>query len=699
MRKTVIAIFLYCWLTPTLLVAANQAELEDILSDIEAVRADVQKNAASFLLIAKQMNAGDVAASNTEQFVQITDVTAEVRETDLVTSPLLMEVLEGDEFPLVEQRNEWYRISLKNGREGWIHRENGEIIEREVNEPVSGNALSVDPRIRQMTDHLYERIQNQYHQARELFTEFDEVFGGLSSSEQTEASTVHSAYLNEKEKIETYYEYAAHYHRKLSPMRSPVLAQSGGNQIGYEGTASLRLGTSSYESMEEESTTSRNLNMNGSVIFSPQTRLNVNLNHNNDVIQTPYTSNDVNLNVQHQTNGGTRLQGSVLYNSFSDANFERNNFQNMGFGARVDHPLNPQTRFFGDVQADSKTYDVSGGNEFKGARFNTGLNFNGSKTRANIGVRGRIQDSEISFLDYMRIIPSAGATWLTGNGSFGIRAEAEQLTYAAEAEGNNFNRGRLDLEWAGNVRTTSLILIAKQFPNNEAFDNYRIRLRNQWNKSSGAGLARTAFSVQYVYHPQEETQLTNYVDLRLDRSSSGKKAYFNLNLFGRYWEETGREHTVDLFSRFGFKFSQFQVGPAIGAQLLLNPDDLQIERNGNSFRAGIDGRVNTAIEKATIYGHFRYQKSLVYNSQIDIDTSTGLVTEGDLETRMPTTIQFSAGVQVPLIDALDLKIDASYYNVDLDISEDISINPIQSRKGLRLLAGVSYRFNRQQFKR
>ncbi len=310
-------------------------------------------------------------------------------------------------------------------------------------------------------------------------------------------------------------------------------------------------------------------------------------------------------------------------------------------------------------------------------------------------MRGRVQQSDISFLDYVRLIPNVNVRWLTGNGSFSVRGEAENLTYDTEAEGNNFNRGRVDLEWAGGVSTSTFTLTAKQFPNNESFDYMKFRFRNRWNKRSGSTFGRTTLSLQYVYFTQQVTQLTNYVDLRFDRNSSGEKAYFDLNLFGRYWEETGREHSVDMFSRFGIKYEQFQVGPAVGATLLLNPDDLQVERDGNSFRAGIDARANAAFREATIYGNFRYQKSLVYNSEISIDSSTGLVTEGELKSRMPTTIQFSAGVQVPLISALDLKVDMSYYNVDLDISDDISTNPVQSRKGLRFLAGVSYRFQKR----
>lgn len=692
MKKTIIAI-LVIWLAVPAALAANQTELEEILSEIELVRVDIQKSTASFLLIAKQINQSELPVQSTEEFVQITDQRVTVRELDLEASPALSEVLEGDEFKLIGQRNDWLNIELEDGREGWLRRENVQIIERGVR---NERSVSVDPRIRQMTEQFYSDIQNQYEYAEQLFEEFDEIYDDLSTSEKTEFSGIYSDYQSEKEKIQTYRAYANHYHEKTESVPSALIVSTDNGQrvIGFQGTASLRLGTSSYQAATKQSTSSRNVNVNGAVIFSPQSRLNVNINHNNDVIQTPYTSNDVNLSYQHQTEEGTRLRGSILYNSYNDEALDRNNFKDVGIGANVEHPISNRTKVFGDINARSKRFDVEDGNGFQGAAFNSGLNYNGAKTQANIGFRGRVQNSDVSFLDFMRIIPNASVRWLTNTGSFGVRAEAEQLTYDTEAEGNNFNRGRVDLQWSGRTNSTSLILIAKQYPNNEVFDNYRLRLQNQWNKTKDYGSARTALSVQYVYHTQEDTQLANYVDLRVDRNSSGQRAYFDLNLFGRYWEDTARYHRVDLFSRFGFKYNQFQIGPAIGAQLLLNQNDLQIEQNGNSFRLGVDARVNTAIETATVYGSLRYQKSLVYNSEISINTSTGTVTQGELQSRIPTTIQFSAGVQVPIIGALDFKIDASYYNVDLDISNEISRSPVQTRTGLRVLAGVSYRFQK-----
>ena len=683
MKKGIIAFLLFSWLTPVLL-AADQVELQEIQAEIESVRSEIQKSTASYLLIAKQIDreqAGELIHPK-EQIVQITSREAVIRETDLETAPVLIETIEGDKFQLIEQRNDWFRVGLENNRVGWVSREQVQVIESEGG---TSNPVSNDPRVRQISERLYEDIQDRYEQAKELFAEFDKIYANLSSSEKADVSNVHSLYLGEKEKIQTYMAYTNHYRVKFTSLPSTtVAAGSTGNQIGYQGTASLRFGSSSYEAMTQESTTSRNLNLNGAVVFSPQSRLNVNINHNNDIVQTPYTSNDVNLNFQHQTAGGTRLQGLVLYNSYNDGNVEANNFQNVGVGARVDHQVNAATRIYGDIRGNYKSYEVEDGNDFEGTNFNTGVNYNGGKAQVNAGVRGRLQNSDVSFLDYTRVAPNAAVHWLTGSGSFGVRTEAELLSYAAEAEANNFNRGRVDLEWSGKTNSTSLILIAKQYPNNEAFDNYRLRLQNQWNRTSGLGSARTALSLQYVYHPREETQLTNYVDLRFDRNSSWETAYFDLNLFGRYWEENNVDHQVNMFSRFGLKFSQFQIGPVIGAQLMLNPDDLAIERSGNTLRAGVDGRVNAVIQKATVYGSFRYQKSI-------IDSNAA---ESEVQERMPTTIEASAGLQVPLLAALDLKIDATYFNVNLDLP-DISGAPVNStQSGLRFLGGISYRFQR-----
>ena len=55
MKKRIIVILFVCWIMPAA-VSANQADLREILSEVEAVRSEIQKSTASLLLIAKQVD-------------------------------------------------------------------------------------------------------------------------------------------------------------------------------------------------------------------------------------------------------------------------------------------------------------------------------------------------------------------------------------------------------------------------------------------------------------------------------------------------------------------------------------------------------------------------------------------------------------------------------------------------------------------
>ena len=120
--------------------------------------------------------------------------------------------IEGDEFLLIERRNDWLKIELGDSREGWILRNSVQIIDREF---TSSNLITIDPQVMQIMEQLYHDILKQYEQAEQLFEEFDEVYGDLSSSKKTEASTIYSAYLNEREKIQTYKAYGRSFLQKI----------------------------------------------------------------------------------------------------------------------------------------------------------------------------------------------------------------------------------------------------------------------------------------------------------------------------------------------------------------------------------------------------------------------------------------------------------------------------------------------------
>lgn len=604
------------WLVVPVSFAADQSDLEEIFSEVQEVRSDIQKYTTSYLLIYKKMESGRSDSSGTD-----------------------------DEKP-----------------------------------PPSPAS---DPELRAMAEQMYQAIQNQKERAETLFAQFEKSFEELEESENSGIQSIYTAYENSKEKIQTNLAYTEHYYSKLLPYQAPEITERARQDISYKGTASLRLGTSSYEENAEESTTSRNLNLNGSVIFNPRSRLNINMNHNSDVVQTPFTSNDINLAFQHRTNTGTRLQGTLRYNSYNDENQDQNNFQNIGVGARAEHPLNQETHIFGDVMANTKSFDTQGGNDFKGARFNTGVVYNSPTIQADGGVRGRVQNSDVSALEYSRIIPNASVRIMRKRGNLNIRGEYENLAYGTATNTNDFNRGRLDLGWEAGYGRTSFIVISKTFPNNESFDNRTFRLQNRWTRSTGLSTRRSSAYIQYITYVSEVTQQSDYIELRFNNNRNSSTKYFDMNLFGRYWQEDGLDHQLNFFSRFGVKYSLLQIGPALGAQIMIDPDDIAIEKAGNTLRAGVDARVNAVIKKATIYGNVRVQKSIIYG---------GSSTSGGVDKRMPLIIEFDAGVQAPITTAVDLKIDASYFSVDQDFSNNLGPNVNQTITGLRFLAGVSYRF-------
>ncbi|TVQ04937.1 MAG: hypothetical protein EA359_04470 [Balneolaceae bacterium] len=674
-------------------------KIDDVLKEIQSLRLEIQRSTASFLLIAEQFELDmDTDEITDDLYIRIVSRDAVIRESDLLTSTILAVTYTDEEYLVSEERDDWFRISMRDGRPGWIHKDDVQItgLNGRVRK-IGKNPLSADLEVRELFDAIYNDISKKNVNAINLFKDFDDTYHSIISSGNNADENLFGEYQSEKEKIIISYAYATHYYKKLSPVQQ--VAVSDKQPVHFNGTLSASLGSSSYEAAGKETATSRAFHLAGNVIINPQTNVNVNLNHNLDVVQTPYTANNVNLHLFHNRSEVTRIRANLNYNSYNDEQFRRNNFKNVGAGFNLEHELRSDIRFFSDIQATSKSYEAEGGNEFQGAGFNSGLMYHGQNKQADFGIRGRIQSSDISFLDYTRINPVARLRLLTKNGSFTLRGEGEQLIYAREAEGNNHYLGIADLEWIQSARVSTLRFMIRQYPNNPDFDQMRFRFQNQWRQFSVGNFRRTSVSVQYVYHTGEGTRLSDYLDVRADRSIVNDRMFFDLNLFGRYWDDKDRLHRIDFFSRFGYKFQKFEIGPVIGAQFLLDPDDITIERNGNSLRAGLEGRVHTVIQKASVYGTFRYQRSYVYSNEISIDTRTGLITEGELKTRMPATIQFSSGILIPLGEFFLLRADLSYYNIDLDVTEAISINPVDSRSGMRFTGGIQYRFDQLQFRR
>lgn len=117
--------------------------------------------------------------------------------------------------------------------------------------------------------------------------------------------------------------------------------------------------------------------------------------------------------------------------------------------------------------------------------------------------------------------------------------------------------------------------------------------------------------------------------------------------------------------------------------MIIDRDDPDLEQAGNSFRAGLDGRGNFSIRKASIYSSVRYQQTITY---------TGLNIEGESGSRLPATVEISGGAKIPVARMFEIQLDLRYYSLDFDYPQTDDPMPVQTQSGLRYLAGLSYRF-------
>ncbi len=553
---------------------------------------------------------------------------------------------------------------------------------------VTGNQESdrdISYETRLLAENFYRKISATLAETDQRISDFEKKYNALSPAEQKNALKFYEEMSREREFINHTRAYSSHVYQKLPPLQA---IQSGKTvkteKITFNGTAAVRLGSSVYESASRISETTRNISLAGNVIFNSLSRLSVQLNHNKDVIRTPYTSTDVGATYYHETSGGTTINTSVSFKDYDDVLTDRNSFRNVGAGISVKHPVNESIQIQGDVQAQSKKYyDAEDGNDLQGVQFNTFLDYSGKKALVNAGIRGRFQSGGKAFLDYSRIIPNIRVIFKTAQNSWSLYGEGEQMAYGTAGKANDFNRIRFDLETSNRGKRTQITAINKSYPNNERFNNLKIKVLAQKIQHSEGRNGRTTGYLEYTFHTSDSSVSGNYADLRFDRNFTKKTTYFDVGAFGRYWDDSGPAHLLSVYSRFGFRYSGFQIGPIIGADMIIDRDDPDLEQAGNSFRAGLDGRGNFSIRKASIYSSVRYQQTITY---------TGLNIEGESGSRLPATVEISGGAKIPVARMFEIQLDLRYYSLDFDYPQTDDPMPVQTQSGLRYLAGLSYRF-------
>ncbi len=472
---------------------------------------------------------------------------------------------------------------------------------------------------------------------------------------------------------------------------APSRAQPAIRGPRFTGQLRLQLGSSSFKGATESSQTAQDFGVTGRYRLSPLSSVSLDVGRKSTVKQSAYTLTRGRVGFDRTLSGGGTLNAFAGVAAYKDDVLERSKHNDMQFGGRVSYPLGQSARVLADGDFSARNYAVDGGNDYSGARLNGKIRLGSSAARiVDLGVSSRFQSSDISSLSFTRLAPHVNFRSGSGQQYFTARAEFENMSYAEDASSNDYSRIHGELAWVNRDARRSLAVVSKNYTNNTARSN--IRFKGQLSKRTGRSSSRLAAT--FVYHTNADEGITNYLDVRSDIYANKSALFAESRLFGRAWMADGRAHRAEWSGALGFRVWKIKIGPSGGVKLNIDPNDFAFESDGNSWRAG--GRVvgNFGIKRAVVALSARYEYTTAYRDVISIDRSTGLITRGALETRHPTTLAINGSVRVPVSRDFDVRVDVRQYDVNLDLDDTISINPISNRSQTQILAGLVYRIAR-----
>jgi hypothetical protein len=695
------------------------ADIDDTFAEqtqqLSSLSSEIKKNVLPLLSLIREMEKHQTIVDI--ELVKITKTTANVHDADNADATIRYTAQMHGEYELVDQRDQWYQILLPDGRSGWIHEDDVQIITSTVAESKTGSVSQDQQRkMLALMAGWMDDIRVQHRQATAILDSLQYLYNGLALTEKQKHYSAYEQALAAGNQIQKNHTYADKFFQPYAEQIVAIAASpTSAERRPFSGHAGINLGRSQYKFDKKEESSARNINLGGSMPLNDRSNVSFGYNSRKEVLITPFASNDLFVGYSNRFANGLNLNSRLSYNSYNDENSDLNNFGSIGARANATYPLSDSNQLFGSYQLVSKSYSEDKDNNYASNQFNVGSRMKRSSTsELTANVRGIVQASDISYMSFNQWTPRLRYTKkLPNRRSFGAIADVDLMAYDKEAKNNNYSRETIKLRWTTRSkrksRTKNTKFIAKQFSNNERFNYLKLGGDIRW-QSGVRGFGKSTSTTVYglvTYFSDENAPQSDYLDLRVDRSKTFDEWFINVNSYTRLWGNASAarnvDHILNLYSKVGLVFptvdlgplelSKLKFGPIIGAHIQFNKDEHFIMNDGNSIRIGVGLQSYFNISK--LAGHFSYtlERSQVYGNAIEVDVNSGQIEYGQLVKRKPLTIQWNLGARAPVTQDLDFQIDMSFFNINLDLDAETSINPIESRSKFMLLGGLAWRFD------
>ena len=695
--------------------AEINADFEKQTQQLQSISAAMRQNVLPLLSLIREMEKQQSVVEI--ELVKVTTTTTNVYDADNAEATVRHTAQMHDEYELVDQRDQWHQVMLPDGRSGWIHEDHVQIITATVSEDKSSTA-SHDQRQKMpaLMAGWMDEINVQHKAAAKILDSLQMAYNGLSLTDKQAHYAEYTKALAAGDQIQKHYGYANKFFKPYAErIAAMATSPTPAERRPFSGHAGLNLGSSQYKFDEKEKSSARNISLGGSLPLNDRSNVSFGVNSRKEVLITPFATNDLFVGYSNHFASGLDLDSRLSYNTYKDENSDLNNFGRIGAQVNATYPLSNNSQLFGSYQLVNKSYAEDKNNNYASNQFTIGSWMKQSATsELTANLRGIVQSSDVSYMSFNQWAPRVQYTkQLPNKRSFGAIADVDLMSYDNEAKNNNYSRETIKLRWTSRSKTASKTknakFIAKQFSNNERFNYLKLGGDIRWQsgvRGFGASSSTTIYGL-ITYFSNEKAPQSDYLDLRVDRTKTFDDWFINVNSYTRLWGNAGAarnvDHILNLYSKVGLvlptmdlgpiEFSKFKFGPIIGAHIQFNKDEHFIMNDGNSIRIGVG--LQSYFNVSRLAGHFSYtlERSQVYGNAIEVDVNSGQIEYGQLVKRKPLTIQWNLGARAPVTQDLDFQIDMSFFNINLDLDAETSINPIESRSKFVLLGGLAWRFD------
>ncbi len=720
-----ITIIISTLLIIALLPIRASADFEtDLRQGVEALRkisTDVRHRVVPLLSIIEKHEKGQ--QTTRIETAKMIESSATIYESDTPESASLLEAKLDDEFPILRKRDQWYEIRLEDGRQGWIQEDAVQILVSEETVDIATDQELSQSQIEEMyslSSTWMDDIEQYHETAAGIFATIQQQYNDLSPSEKKQHEYTYQLLVLENEKIARYHTYADHFftpYQKQADATIPIILQPDKSPLS--GTATLNLGKSSYNSDREESETSQELTFNGMYRLNEKSKLNASLTKRRDVIHTPFSTTNFRLGHTYRQPDGLSLNSRISYDKYSDDNMPENEFGQLGLNINIDYLLQNGTQLFGYFNRVDKNFEQGGGNGYTSNMFNIGATMEKDlEHRMTFNVNGIVQRGDVSYLEFNQFNPRFRYVKQTSEKSnFAIIVDVDRLSYSEAHQGSNYTKENISFQWTqqteGDQRERLLRITGKQFPNHQSQNYLKLSGDLRWQSGRygfGSSTSTSIFGVLTVFTNGDSTQ-ANSLDLRLNRTKNSDQTVWNINVYFRFWTMPETDipmyNTLNLYSRMGWvfdgitvgpiTFTRFNVGPVLGGHILYHKETSFFKNEGNALRIGVGCQGNFKVKSTSGNISLSWERSFTYENEIAIvrTNTTYEVEYGDLVQRKPTSFQCRIASRTPITQNLDLQASLSYYTIDTDINEAVSIevDPIQKRSKFKFWVGLTYRLN------